>query len=164
MYMQTIDVRAVVPAPPTAVWADLVDGSTWPSWSPLGRYERERPSDATPGLAPLGEIRTFHTKQLLGETHAREEVVEVVPEQRLSYVLLGGMPLDGYRSDIDLAPVAGGTEVRWRSSFTARRSWMGPIYRRMLGVFLQRCVDGLAARWSEDALATPDHLTGRAGP
>lgn len=146
MALQEIDVRAVVPAPPAAVWADLVDGGSWPSWSPLGRYELERSRTAPPDLAPLGEIRTFHTKQLVGESHAREEVVEVVPQRRLSYVLLDGMPLDGYRADIDLTPVDGGTEIRWRSTFTARRTWMGPVYRRLLGVFIQRCADGLAAK------------------
>lgn len=151
MAPQQIDVRAVVAAPPSAVWADLVDGASWPTWSPLGRYERERASTAEAALAPLGEIRTFHTKQVVGESHAREEVVEVVPERRLSYVLLGGMPLEGYRADIDLAPVAGGTEVRWRSAFTARRRWMGPVYRRLLGAFVQRCVDGLATHHAHDA-------------
>lgn len=143
--LQEIDARTVVPAPPAAVWADLVDGSTWPDWSPLGRYERHTPGSTGPD-APLGEVRTFHTKQVTGETHAREEVVEVVPERRLAYVLLDGMPLDGYRATIDLTPVDGGTEVRWRSTFTARRSWMGPVYRRMLGLFIRRCVDGLAAK------------------
>jgi uncharacterized protein YndB with AHSA1/START domain len=141
---QTIDTRAVVPAPPAAVWADLIDGSTWPTWSPLGSYELVTPGSAGPD-APLGEIRIFRTKQLVGETAPREEVVEVVPEQRLSYVVLDGMPLVGYRADIDLTPVEGGTEVRWRSSFTARRRGMGPVYRRMLGLFIQRCVDGLAS-------------------
>jgi polyketide cyclase/dehydrase/lipid transport protein len=142
---QSIDVRAVAPVPPAAVWADLVDGSTWPAWSPLGSYELVSPGSTGPD-APRGEVRTFRTKQAIGETAPREEVVEVVPEQRLSYVLLGGMPLDGYRADIDLTPVEGGTEIRWRSSFTARRPWMGPVYRRMLGVFIQRCADGLAAK------------------
>ena len=152
MAAQEIDVRAVVPAPPHAVWADLVDGATWPSWSPLGRYELHDASTAPPDLAPLGEVRTFHTKQVVGESHAREEVVEVVPERRLSYVLLDGMPLEGYRADIDLTPVAGGTEIRWRSTFTAKRGWMGPVYRKILGTFIQRCADGLAAK---HAAATP---------
>lgn len=150
---QQIDVRAVVPAPPAAVWADLVDGSTWPTWSPLGSYELVTPGSTGPD-APLGEVRIFRTKQAVGETTPREEVVEVVPERRLSYVLLDGMPLDGYRADIDLTPVEGGTEVRWRSSFTARRRWMGPVYRRMLGLFIRRCVDGLAAHHTATAPTT----------
>ncbi len=151
---QTIDVRAVVPAPPAAVWADLADGSTWPVWSPLGSYQLVTPGSSGAD-APLGEVRIFRTKQVVGETTPREEVVEVVPEQRLSYVLLDGMPLDGYRADIDLTPVDGGTEVRWRSSFTARRGWMGPVYRRMLGLFIQRCVDGLAAKHAAHATTAP---------
>lgn len=140
---QVIDVRAVVPATPSAIWPDLVDGARWPEWSPLGRYELETPGSTGPD-APLGERRTFHTKQVVGESHAHEEVVEVVPEQRLAYVLLDGMPLHGYRADIDLTPVDGGTEVRWRSEFTARPG-TGWFYKRVLGLFIQRCVDGLAA-------------------
>ena len=150
---QQIDVRAVVPAPAAAVWADIADGSTWPTWSPLGSYELVTAGSAGPD-APLGEVRIFRTEQVVGETAPREEVVEVVPERRLSYVLVGGMPLDGYRADIDLTPVEGGTEVRWRSSFTARRRGMGPIYRRMLGLFIRRCVDGLAAHHSATEPAT----------
>lgn len=136
-----IDRRAVVPAPPAAIWPDLVDGSRWPTWSPLGSYERITPGSTGPD-APLGEVRIFRTKQVVGESVAREEVVEVVPERRLSYALLGGLPLTGYRADIDLTPVEGGTEVRWRSTFTAGRL-RGAFYQRVLGVFIQRCVDGL---------------------
>lgn len=146
----TIDKRAVVPAPPAAVWADLVDGPTWPTWSPLGSYELVTPGATGPD-APLGEVRIFRTKQAIGESVAREEVVEVVPERRLSYALLDGLPLDGYRADIDLTPVAGGTEVRWRSTFTGRRPGAGWFYQRILGLFIQRCVDGLAAKHAEGA-------------
>ena len=149
--IQSIDTHAVVPAPPAAVWADLVDGRRWPTWSPLGAYELVTPGATGPD-APLGEVRIFRTKQLMGATVPREEVVEVVPERRLAYVLLDGMPLDDYRAVIDLTPVDSGTEVRWRSTFTARRRGMGPVYRRLLGLFIQRCVDGLAAH---HAAATP---------
>ena len=139
---QTIDVRAVVPAPTAAVWAELVDGSRWPTWSPLGSYELVTPgSDGAD--APLGEVRIFRTKQVVGTSVAREEVVEVVPEKRLSYVLLDGLPLEGYRADIDLTPVDGGTEVRWHSTFSAG-PLRGAFYQRALGAFIQRCVDGLA--------------------
>lgn len=138
-----IDRSAIAPAPPAAVWADLVDGSSWPTWSPLGSYELVSAGSDGPD-APLGEVRIFRTKQVVGESEAREEVVEVVPQKRLSYVLLGGLPLDGYRAVIDLTPVGGGTEVRWRSTFDAG-AVRGRFYRRFLGVFIQRCVDGLAA-------------------
>lgn len=146
-----IDRRAVVAAPPSAIWADLVDGASWPSWSPLGSYELVTPGSDGPD-APLGEVRIFRTKQLVGESVAREEVVEVVPERRLSYTLLHGLPLEGYRSDIDLTPVDGGTEVRWRSTFTAG-AVRGRFYQRVLGLFIQRCVDGLAAKHATAAAA-----------
>jgi hypothetical protein len=34
------------------------DSSTWPEWSPVVRYERERAGDAN----GVGEVRVFHNK------------------------------------------------------------------------------------------------------
>jgi hypothetical protein len=57
-----------------------------------------------------------------------------------------GLPLRGYRADIDLTPVeSGGTDIRWHSTFRAKVPGTGWLYRVVLGRFIQRCVDGLAA-------------------
>jgi hypothetical protein len=72
-------------------------------------------------------------------------VVEVVPGRRFSYALLSGLPLRGYRANVDLTPADGGTTIHWRSSFTPKVPGTGWIFRWALGTFIQRCVDGLAA-------------------
>jgi hypothetical protein len=39
-------------------------------------------------------------------SRAREEIVELIPDRRLSYVLLSGYPFRDYRADVDLEPQA----------------------------------------------------------
>ncbi len=109
---QEIDIRKTAEAPPAAVWQLLGDSASWPSWTPIDVAEIEQPGDRD----GLGEIRTFKT----GRITVREEIVERRPERRLSYRLLSGLAVRDYRADIDLTPRAGGTEIRWHTTFRAK--------------------------------------------
>jgi Polyketide cyclase / dehydrase and lipid transport len=99
-----IDVTARSTADPATVYGLLADSSLWPTWAPLGSYELERPGQVTP--CGLGAIRIFRT----GTVTSREEIVELIPDRRLSYTLLSGLPLRGYRADIDLTPDGSGRD------------------------------------------------------
>ena len=134
--VQKIETMARTSADAATVYSLLIDGTTWPTWSPLESFELESEPPER-----LGSIRVFRT----GRTVSREEVVELVPGRRFSYALLSGLPLRGYRANVDLTPVDGGTVIQWRSSFTPKVPGTGWIYRWALGKFIQRCVDGLAA-------------------
>lgn len=142
MAVQRIDVRVRAVADPAAVYALVRSGPSWPVWSPIGSFELERPGEQ--GEEGLGAIRVFRTKQVLGEVVSRERVVELVPERRLGYTLLSGLPIRDYRATIDLAPADGGTEIHWYSSFRARFPGTGWLYRIVLGAFIRRCALGLA--------------------
>ena len=48
MARQQIDVEVHTAADPAAVYALLIDGSTWPTWSPLDSFELERPAADEP--------------------------------------------------------------------------------------------------------------------
>jgi Polyketide cyclase / dehydrase and lipid transport len=137
--MQNIDVTAHSSADAQTLYALLADGASWPTWSPIGSFALERPGACAP--EGLGAVRVFRT----GRVRSREQLVELVPGQRLSYVLLSGLPLRGYRADVDLTPNGAGTDIRWRSRFTAKVPGTGWLYRRSLARFIQRCADGLAA-------------------
>jgi uncharacterized protein YndB with AHSA1/START domain len=136
--MQEFEVTGHVNAAPATVYALLRDGSTWPTWSPLERFVLERPG--TPEPESVGAIRNFYT----GRYKVREQVAELVPDKRFSYALLEGLPLQGYRADIDLTPADGGTDVRWHTTFKAKIPGTGWIYRRALHKLTQQCVAGLA--------------------
>lgn len=139
MAKQQINATAWTSAGPAEVYRLLTEGATWPLWSPIGSFELE--AEGPDGGESLGAVRVFHT----GRAKSREEIVELRPDRRFSYALLSGLPMRGYRADVDLAPENGGTSIRWHSSFTAKWPGTGGMMRRALGRFIQRCVDGLAA-------------------
>jgi hypothetical protein len=146
--VQTIEVTARSTADAGTIYRLLADGGTWPSWSPIGSFALERPG--TPPPEGVGAVRVFRT----GRVTSREELVELVPGRRLSYVLLSGLPLRGYRADVDLTPAGDGTVIHWRSRFTAKVPGTGPLYRRALARFIQRCADGLATHAAAPATPT----------
>ena len=134
-----IDVRQMIPAPPAAVFAALLDRSAWPAWSGHDEFELVRPGAAGPyDVGSVGLLRS-------GRRVMREEIVEVVQGRRIGYTLLAGLPLRGYRADFDLTPVPEGTEVRWHSRFDAPAGF-GWIYVAALRRFTRRLLDGLSRR------------------
>jgi uncharacterized protein YndB with AHSA1/START domain len=140
-----IDVRRVLPAPPTAVFATLLDRSSWPAWSGHNGFEPVRPGATGPyDVGSVGLLRSGRRRVM------REEIVEVVPDRRIAYVLLAGLPLRGYRAAFDLTPTGQGTEVRWHSSFDAPPGF-GWIYVAALRRFTRRLLDGLARRLRDHA-------------
>jgi uncharacterized protein YndB with AHSA1/START domain len=134
---EDIDVRQHIDAPPSKVWALLDDSSSWPNWTSIDAFELERAPES-PGAT--GEIRRFKT----GPITVREEIVERTPEQRLSYRLLGGLPVKDYVAVIDLEPDEDGTDVRWHTTFSGKAPATGWFFRLMLGKATRDFVKGLA--------------------
>jgi carbon monoxide dehydrogenase subunit G len=133
---QEIDVSRRIEAPPAAVWALLDDSSTWPDWTSIDSFELERGRDDATGL---GEIRHFKT----GPITVREEIVEREPERRLSYRLLGGLPVRDYVAVIDLSASGEATELRWQTTFDGKVPATGWFFRAMLGKATRDFVAGL---------------------
>ena len=149
MAQQVIDRTATTAADPQAVYALLADGSTWPEWSPLGSFELLEPGDGAP--EGLGAVRLFTTAR----HRSRERVVERRPGEAFAYVLEAGLPLRDYRAVVTLVPAAAGTLIRWRSTFRAKVPGTGWLYRRELGRFIGRTVEGLASAAARTRLAEP---------
>ncbi|THD57629.1 SRPBCC family protein [Phenylobacterium sp.] len=135
-----VEAHAASAAPPAAVFALLRDGATWPTWSLFTGFQLER---AAPGADPLGvgAIRVFSTSV----SHAREQVVELIPDRRLSYVLLSGLPMANYRADVDLTPApGGGTAIAWRAAFDAKAPGTGWFWRLFMSRILATVARQLA--------------------
>lgn len=133
-----IDETAETRSEPASVYALLADGSTWPTWSPIDAFELIAPGEGTP--EGLGAVRLFTT----GRHKSRERVVECRPGERFAYVLLKGLPLRDYKAVITLTPTESGTSINWHSTFRPKVPGTGWLYRRELGKFIKRTVDGLA--------------------
>jgi hypothetical protein len=133
-----IEVTAHSAAAPGEVFALLVDGNTWPSWSPIESFELERAGDPPP--EGVGAIRVFRR----GKTTGRDQIVEIVPGRRFGYVSLSGLPVRDYRAHVDLEPDDDGTTIRWQASFAPKVAGTGWLLERGLHRFLDQCAQGLA--------------------
>jgi hypothetical protein len=152
MAKQQISVFARSQAPAGAVYALLRDGAGWPRWSPIDSFELLR--EGRDGGESLGAHRLFRT----GRVRSHEEIVALEPDRRFGYALLSGLPLRGYRAYVELEATPDGTIIHWQSSFEPVIPGTGGFYRKVLGRFIQRCADGLAAyaeRPSAGATAPP---------
>jgi polyketide cyclase/dehydrase/lipid transport protein len=138
MALQVIDETATTGADPASVYQLLADGSTWPDWSPVDAFSLLEPGAGTP--EGLGAVRLFIT----GRHRSRERVVECRPGEVFSYVLEQGLPLRDYRAIVTLTPAAVGTSINWHSTFLPKVPGTGWLYRRELGKFIRRTVEGLA--------------------
>jgi uncharacterized protein YndB with AHSA1/START domain len=145
MRRRRIGVTQRAAAAPAAVFALLVDGETWPSWSPIEAFELERTGDPPP--EGVGAIRVFRR----GRTIGRDEIVEVVPDRRLSYRSLSGLPVRDYRAHVDLEPDGDGTAIQWEASFAPKVPGAGWLLERGLRRFLEQCARGLAEHAEKSA-------------
>ena len=137
-----IDIKATSKAEPPVVYARLRDGASWPTFSQLGSFELEAEGEG--GGEGVGAIRVFRSR-ISGRTYtSREQIVELIPDRKLSYQLLSGLAVRDYRAEITLTPVPGGTEIHWRSTFGPKFPGTGGLYRRSLTRLIQGIVDGLA--------------------
>jgi uncharacterized protein YndB with AHSA1/START domain len=139
MRLRHINVTTQTPAPAETVYRLLSDGSSWPAWSPIDSFELERPGDPLP--EGVGAIRVFRK----GRTTGRDQILELVPDRRISYATLSGVPTRNYVGEVDLeSEQEGWTAIHWHSSFVAKVPGTGWILERALRRFLEQCAHGLA--------------------
>jgi hypothetical protein len=139
MGRQRIEHHATTPADPATVYALLRDGTSWPDWSPIDSVELEREGDTEP--EGVGAVRVLRS----GRVKGRDTIAELVADRRFTYTHASSLPVRDYRGEIDLTPTAGGTEIRWVSTFLPKIPGTGALMRRGLDGFIAAMTDGLAA-------------------
>ena len=125
-------------ATPDAVFAILADATGWKDWA--GPFVRESfwEREGTPPPGGVGAVKRLGGKPV----YSREETVDYDPPRHYAYRILSGPPVKAYRADVDLAPLAGGTRIRWSFRFEPRVPGTGPLMR----LFFGRMVAGFARR------------------
>lgn len=146
MKRHTATGHATSTATPASVWALIEDVTTWTSWAPFDAAVLEEAGAAVPN--GVGAIRRFER----GRFTTRERVTEFVPDRRLSYRLLSGLPLRDYEAHIDLERQGQLTFITWSASFGARIPGTGPVFRRGMQKLYTDYAQRLAA-----AAAAPTH-------
>jgi uncharacterized protein YndB with AHSA1/START domain len=134
-----VQASTISSAQPDEIYALLVNSATYPLWSMIRYYESLRPGRQ--GLHDVGALRLFKTNAV---TVMREEVTDVVPNERVSYRLLSGFPLLDYRSQTTLEKTASGTRIVWESSFHPEYPLTAWYWRRLMTWVLERLVRSLA--------------------
>jgi hypothetical protein len=139
VHTQRIDIHVHTRAEANAVYALLRDGASWPRWTSIESFQLERAGRWEP--EGVGAIRIFRKGKVTG----RDQVAELIPDRRFSYLHLSGLPVRDYRADIDLEPTEEGTRIRWQVSFTPRVPGTGWLWRWGIGRFVTQSARGLAA-------------------
>jgi uncharacterized protein YndB with AHSA1/START domain len=134
-----ITVQARTAATRAEVYRLLADGATWPVWTPIGSFRLER--EGREGGQSAGAIRVFGT----GRVHSREELIELRPDESISYTALSGLPVRDHRALVELSEDGGVTTITWREEYVPKVPGTGAPLRWFLRHFVQRCADGLAA-------------------
>jgi hypothetical protein len=99
---------------------------------------------ATAAVSRVGDIRLIRTNRYV----SREQIVELIPNQKFCYIVLDGM-LHDYRGEVSLTPSpTGGTEIRWCGVFRMSFPLAGWLMKIYLIRFMQRGVNKLA-RYAE---------------
>jgi len=132
---QIINVSAHSTASPHDVFCLLADGNTWPAWGAWTAYRLE--TAGTDSVQGPGAVRVFTSRRRGRTTVSRERILGVVPDQRIDYELLSGLPLRNYRAAVELEPAGAGTLIRWRATFDGATPGTAWFYRRVLTGFIQ---------------------------
>jgi hypothetical protein len=132
--MQSYDVTAESTAPPSDVWALLLDARSWPLWTPIDALETEQSTSlSADGRDGVGAVRAFRT----GKVVSKERITALEPERRFAYEGVENPQLRDYQAAIELAELpGGGTRIRWHGTFSARwgiRWFMRWYLRRFMG-------------------------------
>ena len=93
----------------------------------------------------FSDDRCGRRRRKLGRTpiYTLETITEYERPHRMSYTV-AGLPVRDYRCTVELAPIRGGTEIRWSGRFTAPRLLAGPL-RAMLRRTVRRFAAATAA-------------------
>jgi uncharacterized membrane protein len=129
-----------------AVWALLRDIETWQDW---GTWSSTTVHQPAPGEDPqgVGVVRRLRQAPVTN----LERVTELVPNERLSYELVEGLPFENYHATVRLAEApGGGTDINWRAEFDVTAKVRGNVSRKLLERFYPQIVEKLA-RGAEQA-------------
>ncbi|MGH3830250.1 MAG: SRPBCC family protein [Pseudonocardiaceae bacterium] len=139
MVHKRVDVRVHTRAEPAAMYALPRDGASWPRWASIDSFQLARAGEREP--EGVGAIRIFRKGRVTG----RDQVAELIPDRRFSYLHLSGLPVRDYRAEVDLDPVGDGTRIRWHVSFTPKVPGTGWLLRWGIGRLIRQSARGLAA-------------------
>ena len=148
-----VEASGTTRARPDAVWALLADASSYSRWGPWDASGYDA-ADEQPAGGP-GAVRRLR----YGRTVTVERLVDVEPGRRMSYTVIGGLPVRNCFAEVRLTPVAEGTRVDWAADFD--RTVLGRLVHRKLRSLYPEIVSRLITAADADDSVVPstgDHV------
>jgi uncharacterized protein YndB with AHSA1/START domain len=144
-----VEAEQTAQAAPAIVWALVSDATTYPRWGPWSEVGYRRPGDTSPG-GP-GAVYWLRSSRRYGLRRpvSVERILDAEEGRRLAYTVIGGIPVRNYRAEVTLAPVAGGTRIRWAASWD--RTLAGHLVQRSLRRVYPQIVADLASAAEKQA-------------
>ena len=144
-----VEAEATARATPAAVWALVSDATRYPQWGPWSAGGYQRPGDTSPrGPGAVQWLRSSRRAYLRYVTSI-EKILEAEEDRRLTYTVIGGIPVRNYQAEVTLTPVADGTRIRWAASWDT--TMQGRLVLRGLREFYPQMLAGLVAAAEDQA-------------
>jgi uncharacterized protein YndB with AHSA1/START domain len=138
-----VEAEQTADATPEAIWALVSDATRYPEWGPWSAAGYQRPGETSArGAGAVQWLRSSRRAYLRYPTSI-ERILEAEEGCRLTYTVIGGIPVRNYRAEVTLRPVAEGTRIRWAATWDATMA--GRIVQRGLRKLYPQIVAGLAA-------------------
>jgi uncharacterized protein YndB with AHSA1/START domain len=139
--MQQVEVRRRIAGRPEDVFAAYTDHVSWSEWAGMGPVRLAR--EGVPAPNGVGCVRVIGPRFAA----AHEEVLSFEPPKRMTYRIVGGLPLlRDHLGEVEFAPDGDGTLVAWRCRFESRIPGLGGLLRRGIARAFRGALDGLARR------------------
>jgi uncharacterized protein YndB with AHSA1/START domain len=139
--------ESVTSASPQAVWALVADATRYPQWGPWSAAGYRGPAEHVPGAVYwLRSASRAYGRYIT----TVERVEEIDPARRVVYTVSGGgVPVRGYRGEITLTPIPGGTRISWAATWD--KTLRGRLVWRGLRDFLPGALTSLTAAADQQA-------------
>jgi uncharacterized protein YndB with AHSA1/START domain len=134
--MHTITVERVVAASPAAMYALLVDPTTYRKFPGVSLAELVRPGEAD--RFGVGAVRRIHISMFRYD----EEIVAAEPDRGFSYRVVASRPrLEHELGTVRLEPEADGCRVTWATRYRVPVPVVGPLLARLGAGRMRRAFD-----------------------
>ena len=144
----TISRRAVIPAPPTRVFAAVNRLASWPAWSPWARLDPQMQTSLSGPEEGVGAISSWSGNREVGR--GMMTIAASEPSRRLEIRLDFEAPMKATNiAEFRFVEVEGGTELTWSMSGT--NGFVGKIFGlffdcdKMVGAQFEQGLANLAA-------------------
>jgi uncharacterized protein YndB with AHSA1/START domain len=145
-----VEAESVTSAAPEAVWALVADAARYPQWGPWSAAGYL----GTSGHAPGAVYWLRSASRAYGRYVTTVERLEEIDQgRRIVYTVVGGMPVRGYRGEVTLTAVPGGTRVSWAASWD--KTLLGRLVWRGLRDFLPAVLASLTTAAAASREASP---------